>query len=45
MELPLRKILPDFSFRLLQRCGRKPWIERHARAVFFQALEDTLALA
>ncbi|WP_027259744.1 alpha/beta fold hydrolase [Leisingera aquimarina] len=44
VELPLRKILPDFSFRLLQRCGHKPWIEDHARAVFFQALEDTLAL-
>ncbi|UWQ27648.1 alpha/beta fold hydrolase [Leisingera sp. M523] len=45
VELPLRGVLPDFTFRLLQRCGHKPWIERHARADFFQALEDTLALA
>ncbi|MCF6431859.1 alpha/beta fold hydrolase [Leisingera sp. MMG026] len=43
VELPLLGILPDFSFRLLQRCGHKPWIEKHARADFFQALEETLA--
>ncbi|WP_264212846.1 alpha/beta fold hydrolase [Leisingera thetidis] len=45
VEQPLRKILPDLRFRLLQRCGHKPWIETHARADFFQALEDALAPA
>ncbi|QDI75131.1 MULTISPECIES: alpha/beta fold hydrolase [Leisingera] len=42
---PLRKALPGLRFRLLRRCGHKPWIETHARAGFFQALEDALAPA
>lgn len=45
VEQPLQEVLPDFRFRLLQRCGHKPWIETHARAAFFEALEDALAPA
>jgi pimeloyl-ACP methyl ester carboxylesterase len=39
---PLSRVLADFSFHLLGRCGHKPWIERHARDEFYRLLEDAL---
>lgn len=39
---PLAAALEDFRFVLLPRCGHKPWIERHARAAFFDALAEEL---
>ena len=36
---PLSRVLPDFRFVLLERCGHTPWIERHARERFFEVLE------
>lgn len=39
---PLVNALADFSFVLLPRCGHTPWIERHARAAFYQALRSAL---
>ncbi len=39
---PLANALADFSFVLLPRCGHTPWIERHARAAFYQALRAAL---
>jgi pimeloyl-ACP methyl ester carboxylesterase len=42
VRVPLEKVLPDFRFILLERCGHKPWIERHARQRFFQILRDEL---
>lgn len=45
VEQPLRTVLPEFRFQLLRRCGHKPWIETHARAAFFQALEGALSPA
>ncbi len=41
---PLEPILTDFRFFLLERCGHKPWIERHARAPFFEILHNELRL-
>ncbi len=39
---PLARVLTDFRFVLLGRCGHLPWIERGAREAFFQVLEDEL---
>ncbi|MBM3317548.1 MAG: alpha/beta hydrolase [Candidatus Eisenbacteria bacterium] len=39
---PLAAVLEEFRFVLLPRCGHKPWIERHARAAFFDALAGEL---
>jgi pimeloyl-ACP methyl ester carboxylesterase len=37
---PLDQAVERFRFILLERCGHKPWIERHARDAFFHILED-----
>lgn len=34
----LQRVVRNFQFILLDRCGHKPWIERHAREAFFSAL-------
>jgi pimeloyl-ACP methyl ester carboxylesterase len=39
---PLADALDDFRFVLLPKCGHTPWIERHARAAFYQALRAAL---
>jgi pimeloyl-ACP methyl ester carboxylesterase len=39
VEKPLSTRIKDFRFILLERCGHKPWIERHARDKFFQILK------
>lgn len=38
VEKPLSRVLSDFRFILLERCGHKPWIEKQARSAFFQEL-------
>ena len=35
---PLSKVLQDFRFVLLDRCGHTPWVERFARERFFELL-------
>lgn len=35
---PLKKILPDFKFILLEKCGHTPWIEKYAYEDFFKVL-------
>jgi pimeloyl-ACP methyl ester carboxylesterase len=35
---PLSRLLDDFTFHLLDRCGHEPWNERHARDGFFELL-------
>ena len=39
---PLSRLLGDFRFYLLARCGHKPWIERQARDRFYAILTDEL---
>ncbi|MBI3405794.1 MAG: alpha/beta hydrolase [Acidobacteria bacterium] len=39
---PLSHVLRDFQFILLERCGHKPWVERHARIEFFRILNDEI---
>ena len=36
---PLARVLKDFSFILLERCGHRPWVERAARDRFYSVLK------
>jgi pimeloyl-ACP methyl ester carboxylesterase len=40
VEKPLSKFLRDFQFILLKNCGHTPWLERQARAEFFNVLKE-----
>lgn len=42
VRAPLSRVLEEFRFILLERCGHRPWIERHAREAFFRALRDSM---
>lgn len=42
VEKPLSKILKDFRFILLEKCGHIPWMEKQARDPFFAALNREL---
>jgi pimeloyl-ACP methyl ester carboxylesterase len=42
VRVPLSETLRDLRFILLERCGHRPWIERHAREEFFRALDAAL---
>ena len=39
---PLSRVLEDFRFILLKKCGHQPWIEKHAREKFFDTLKNEL---
>lgn len=39
---PLSRVVEEFEFVLLQRCGHEPWVEAHARESFFETLRDEL---
>ena len=38
VEKPLQRVVADFHFELLPRCGHTPWLERLARDRFFMIL-------
>ena len=38
VERPLREVLGDFRFTVLDNCGHTPWLERQARDRFFELL-------
>jgi pimeloyl-ACP methyl ester carboxylesterase len=40
---PLSRILKDFRFILLEKCGHRPWLERSARDRFYNILKQELA--
>jgi pimeloyl-ACP methyl ester carboxylesterase len=42
VQEPLQNCLKDFRFHLLQKCGHKPWIEKHAKEHFYKMLEKEL---
>ena len=42
VEKPLLNIIDDFKFILLEKCGHKPWEERHAREKFYEVLKSEL---
>lgn len=41
--MPLKEVIGDFRFVLLEKCGHHPWYEKHAREEFYAALEKELA--
>lgn len=43
VRIPLARVVPDFRFVLLERCGHRPWIELEARGAFFALLESELS--
>ncbi len=42
VQRPLSSVLPDFHLILLEPCGHKPWIERQAKAMFYDILRAEL---
>ena len=39
---PLTRVLKDFRFILLEKCGHEPWMERYARDEFYKILKNEL---
>jgi pimeloyl-ACP methyl ester carboxylesterase len=39
---PLSRVLRDFRFVLLERCGHEPWVEKHAKDEFFRVLHSEI---
>jgi len=39
---PLPRILKDFRFILLEKCGHQPWIEREAKEIFYNLLRNEI---
>jgi pimeloyl-ACP methyl ester carboxylesterase len=39
---PLASAIDDFRFMVLEKCGHRPWIEKHARTRFYELLADEL---
>ncbi len=42
IEEPLSRVLKDFKFVLLTKCGHYPWRERNARGRFYDILKDEI---
>lgn len=42
VKKPLSRVLKDFKFILLEKCGHEPWIERYARDEFYKILKNEL---
>lgn len=39
---PLNQLDLDLSFHLLEKCGHRPWIEKHARRKFIEIMKEEL---
>lgn len=39
---PLSRVLKDFKFILLEKCGHYPWLEKFARDEFFRVLREEI---
>ena len=42
VKLPLQKVIKDFRFKLLSKCGHEPWSENLARDIFLGILEKEI---
>jgi pimeloyl-ACP methyl ester carboxylesterase len=43
VRVPLSRMLRDFRFILLEKCGHEPWMENFARDAFYEILRKELA--
>ena len=41
---PLARVLTDFRFIVLGKCGHHPWLERHAKDNFYDTLRKEIGL-
>jgi pimeloyl-ACP methyl ester carboxylesterase len=41
---PLGRVIKDFRFILLEKCGHHPWLERQARERFYQVLRAEIGI-
>ena len=41
-KVPLSRVLRDFRFILLEKCGHEPWIEKYARDKFYNILIEEI---
>jgi pimeloyl-ACP methyl ester carboxylesterase len=39
---PLSRVIKNFRFILLKKCGHRPWLERSARAGFYEIINEEL---
>jgi pimeloyl-ACP methyl ester carboxylesterase len=39
---PLARVIKDFKFILLEKCGHEPWVERQARERFYEVLKGEI---
>ena len=44
VQIPLSRVVKNFKFILLKKCGHIPWIERHARDEFYKILHFECSL-
>lgn len=42
VRIPLSRALEDFRFILLEKCGHRPWLERHAKDDFYRILRSEI---
>lgn len=42
VQAPLSKVLKNFRFILLEKCGHKPWVENHARDPFYKIIKEEI---
>jgi pimeloyl-ACP methyl ester carboxylesterase len=42
VKIPLSRVLKNFRFILLKKCGHYPWLERSARAGFYEIINEEL---
>lgn len=42
VNIPLPRVLKDFRFILLEKCGHAPWIERAVKDSFFSILKQEI---
>jgi len=43
VDEPLSHMLKDYRLIVLEKCGHYPWLERHAKALFYDILKDVMA--
>ncbi len=42
---PFARVLSDYNFILLEKCGHKPWIEKNGRDIFFEILKKEIDIS